>query len=113
MEYINYTMLKEGVDCSYEIGIWSEIESFMAYNNKKVVKYKNNYLENEEKYLLEISLKDYSKENALNLFHKLVLFLEYNCLTLYTKEFYEDRTVFNLFSKSLDNFGFFIEITIL
>ena len=113
MKHISYLELKEGVDCSYEIGIWSELNSFMDYNSNEIAKYKNNYLKSEEKYLIEISLKKYSKENALELFHKLAIFLEYNYLTVYTKQFFEEKIVFNLFSKSLNNLGFHVEITIL
>ena len=113
MKHISYLELKEGVDCSYEIGIWSELNSFMDYNSNEIAKHKNNYLNSEEKYLIEISLKKYSKENALELFHKLAIFLEYNYLTVYTKQFFEKKIVFNLFSKSLNNLGFHVEITIL
>lgn len=113
MKHISYLELKEGVDCSYEIGIWSELNSFMDYNSNEIAKYKNNYLKSEEKYLIEISLKKYSKENALELFHKLAIFLEYNYLTVYTKQFFEKKIVFNLFSKSLSSLGFHVEITIL
>ena len=59
------------------------------------------------------NMKKYSKENALELFHKLAIFLEYNYLTVYTKQFFEKKIVFNLFSKSLNNLGFHVEITIL
>ena len=90
MEYINYSEFKEGVDCSYEIGIWSELNSFMEYNSDKIAKYKNNYLKSEEKYLVEINLKNYCKEDALGLFHKIAVFLEYNYLTIYTKQFFEE-----------------------
>ena len=113
MKHISYLEFKEGVDCSYEIGRGSEVNSFMDYNSNEIAKYKNNYLKSEEKYLIEISLKKYSKENALELFHKLAIFLEYNYLTVYTKQFFEKKIVFNLFSKSLNNLGFHVEITIL
>ena len=113
MKHISYLELKEGVDCSYEIGIWSELNSFMEYNSDKIAKYKNNYLKSEEKYLVEINLKNYCKEDALGLFHKIAVFLEYNYLTIYTKQFFEEKIVFNLFSKSLSSLGFHVEITIL
>lgn len=98
MDYKIYSKLKDGVDCSYELGIWSEINSFIEYNNRLFFEHETNFSEIEEKYVIEINMNEYSIENANNLFKKLVSFLEYNHLTYYEKACFEDNTEYAFFS---------------
>lgn len=49
--------LSKSVNCEYEAGIWSEVESFIDYNNEKIVDYTFKFKKEINYFELKVKMK--------------------------------------------------------
>ncbi|NSV52406.1 hypothetical protein HRH42_12595 [Enterococcus faecalis] len=113
MDLNQIKMLKSDLDCSYEIGIWSEIDSFLECREEYILEKKVSYLQKEEQYLIIVKLKDSTEQKERIFFKELVDFLEYGRATSYLKSALKKQTRYYLLSETNDKKGFFLELNIL
>ena len=104
--------LKANIDCSYEIGIWVEIDSFMEYREDQIIERNITYSQKDEQYKIVVKLKDYSIEQAKKFFKELVDFIEYKGATYYQRMVLDNEINYYLLSEMDSHKGFFIELTI-
>ncbi|EPI03571.1 hypothetical protein D920_00294 [Enterococcus faecalis 13-SD-W-01] len=112
MDLKQIEMLKTTIDCSYESGIWIEIDSFLEYREDIILEKKVKFLEKEEQYQVSVRLKEYSIRLGNNFFKDLVDFIEYTGATLYMRETFDTEEKYYILSETVEHKGFFLELTI-
>ncbi|EAE1341134.1 hypothetical protein EP41_03445 [Listeria monocytogenes] len=108
--------LAESLNCEYEIGLWTEINSFFDYQEDNISSFDlkfqkegkviNNY------YSLDVNMKNFSYQAAQSLFHQLVQFIEYKSATIYTQEKSAADITIYLLSATSENKGFLMQLKI-
>ncbi|EIS8276665.1 hypothetical protein L0388_000416 [Listeria monocytogenes] len=108
--------LAESLNCEYEIGLWSEINSFFEYQEDSISSFDlkfqkegkviNNY------YSLDVNMKNFSYQAAQSLFRQLVQFIEYQSATIYTQEKSAADITIYLLSATSENKGFLMQLKI-
>lgn len=105
-------MLKSKIDCSYEVGVWVEIDSFMEYREDQIIERNITYSQKDEQYKIVVKLKDYSIEQAQNFFKEFVDFIEYGGATFYKRIFLDNEINYYLLSEMDSHKGLFVKLTI-
>ncbi|MBC2012529.1 hypothetical protein HCB13_06555 [Listeria marthii] len=108
--------LAKSLNCEYEVGLWSEINSFFEYQEDNIssidLKFQkegktiNNY------FSLDVNIKNFSYQAAQSLFHQLVQFIEYKSATFYTQEKRATDILIYLLSATSENKGFLLQLKI-
>lgn len=101
--------MAQGLKCDYEIGIWSEANSFFK-DSKDVDVFKFHYDESAKLYEIEVKLKEYNLHKVKGVFASFVQFIEYSCFTLYKRTDYENEIEYVLLSAMESGKGLLIII---
>ncbi|EAF3074219.1 TPA: hypothetical protein LWH10_001336 [Listeria innocua] len=108
--------LAESLNCEYEIGLWSEINSFFEYQEDNIssfdLKFQKEGKDINNYYSLDVNMKNFSYQAAQNLFHQLVQFIEYKSATIYIQEKRATDITIYLLSATSENKGFLIQMKI-
>jgi len=104
--------LSKSVRCDYDIGVWSEINSFIEYQGEKISDFTLSYNKIEKYYDLKILMFKFDEQEAQNIFHRLVEFIEYKGATFYTKEENDDSIEYFFLSSSRSYKGLLLRIEI-
>ncbi|MBC1969887.1 hypothetical protein IA831_08265 [Listeria marthii] len=108
--------LAKSLNCEYEVGLWSEINSFFEYQEDSISSFDlkfqkegktiNNY------FSLDVNMKNFSYQAAQSLFHQLVQFIEYKSATFYIQEKRATDLRIYLLSATSENKGFLLQLKI-
>ncbi|MBC1987238.1 hypothetical protein HCJ71_08100 [Listeria sp. FSL L7-0478] len=108
--------LAKSLNCEYEVGLRSEINSFFEYQEDSISSFDlkfqkegkviNNY------YSLDVNMKNFSYQAAQSLFHQLVQFIEYKSATFYTQEKRATDIMIYLLSATSEGKGFLLQLKI-
>lgn len=98
------------INCEYELGIWSEINSFMEYYEESISDYALNYLKDEQSFYLDIKMKNFTEDEVNDIFKLLVQYIEYSNATFYVREKNLDTIKYYLLSLIDEEKGVFIQI---
>lgn len=100
--------LAQSINHEYELGIWSEINAFMGYNNKKISDFILSFSELEQCFFLKILMVDY--KDASSIFLKLVEFIEYKNATFYIREKSDHGIEYFVLSSMNSKKGFLLRV---
>lgn len=117
--YMNKTdvfNLAKSLNCEYEVGLWSEINSFFEYQEDNISSFELKFQKEGKKinnyFSLDVNMKNFSCQAAQSLFHQLVQFIEYKSTTFYTQEKRATDMMIYLLSATSENKGFLIQMKI-
>ncbi|EUJ23388.1 hypothetical protein PGRAN_08504 [Listeria grandensis FSL F6-0971] len=108
--------LARSINCEYEVGIWSEINSFFDYQEASISNFDLKF-EKEDKVInnyfsLDVEMKNFDFQSAHSMFHLLVQFIEYRSATFYVQEKSNTEVRMYLLSATPDNKGFLLQMKI-
>ncbi|ECB9805784.1 hypothetical protein FL859_03090 [Listeria monocytogenes] len=105
--------LAESLNCEYEIGLWTEINSFFEYQEDSIssfdLKFQKEGKDINNYYSLDVNMKNFSYQSAQSLFHQLVQFIEYKSATIYTQEKRATDIMIYLLSATSEGKGFLLQ----
>ncbi|EAF5665927.1 hypothetical protein ACKTFP_001961 [Listeria innocua] len=108
--------LAKSLNCEYEVGLWSEINSFFEYQEDNISSFELKFQKEGKKinnyFSLDVNMKNFSYQAAQSLFHQLVQFIEYKSATIYTQEKRATDITLYLLSANSENKGFLIQLKI-
>jgi hypothetical protein len=102
--------MAQSVNCEYEPGIRSEIDSFIEYQNEKISDFILNFNKSDKCFCLKILMTDYEDEKIQTIFQKLVEFIEYKSATFYIREENDYSIEYFLLSSSKAQKGVLLHI---
>lgn len=111
MDLEQMEMLKSKIDCSYEIGVWVEIDSFMEHWEDQIIKKNVTYSQKDEQYKIIVRLKEDSIKQSYIFFKELVDFIEYRGATFYKRIVLDNEIKYYLISETDGHKGLFVELT--
>ncbi|MGX7264555.1 hypothetical protein [Enterococcus crotali] len=105
-----FKKISEEINHEYEPGIGSEIRSFMEYQEESIKKFKLSFDEINKSFILKIYTNELKLDDIQQLFMKLVFFLEYPYVTVYTTNRTEESIHYQLISYAKNNIGFILDV---
>ncbi|NQX64635.1 hypothetical protein HQN90_00705 [Paenibacillus alba] len=101
--------MAQGLNCDYEIGIWSEANSFFK-NREEIDVYETHYEKNKQLYDIAVKLKKYNLYEVKEVFASFVRFIEYAYFTFYIRTDFEHQIEYVLLSAMKSGKGILIKI---
>ena len=102
--------LAKSINTEYESGIWFELNSYLEYEESKIITYDLKFEEERKCFILEIKLKECNKIDIDDFFKGLVRFIEYKDSTFYVRCVEQDSIDYFLLSTMDSEKGVFLEL---
>ncbi|MEW9698622.1 hypothetical protein [Paenibacillus sp. SI8] len=109
MDKTTLSNFAKDVDCTYDLGLWSEINSFHK-NELNVDSFNVSFNREINAYELNVRLKLWNIVEIKKLLHDLLIFVEFKD-TMYIQEELKNEIKYCILSKNKSNKGFLLKIT--